>query len=557
MLKTLKIMPRLMIGFGLMILLLVAIAGSSLVSGNRISGTVADLDRKSKVVIATKESLLSVRQGRVMAWSYLATGDEKYLAQMNDAFTKFDKDFETLAVRLKSSQGKKAAADFHDAVMKFEDKARLMTKLKLAGGAMGSAEMSSAILDINLAAKDYAETNAKLASFYEESLATFSTDAADQINQAYWTALFGGLLAVAFGAAAAILIGRSIARPITAMTGAMNSLAKGDRTITIPTSAYRDEVADMAKAVLVFKENAILADQLAIEQQAVRKARDARTHTIEQLTNGFDNDADAMLTGVSSAASQLEGTAQSMSSNALQTNRQADKVSAATAETSQSVSTVASAADELTSSIQEIARQVEQSNRVANAAAAEAARTDATVQKLANGAQSIGAVVQLINDIASQTNLLALNATIEAARAGDAGKGFAVVAGEVKHLASQTGRATEDISAQIGAVQQATQEAVVAIRAIVGRIDEINQISSAVAAAVEEQTAATAEIARNVQQAADSTREVARNIGGVTEAAAGTGQSAKEVHSAARALNEKSEQLRALVNKFLGSVKAA
>jgi len=349
----------------------------------------------------------------------------------------------------------------------------------------------------------------------------------------------------------------AIARPIMTMTEAMRRLAEGDNAIEIPALDRGDEIGEMAKAVQVFKDNAIRTERMAAERRAEQSAREERTRRIESLTSDFDQAIGSVLDMVSQAAGQMENTAQAMTSNADRSNLQASTVAAATEEASTSVQTVAAAAEELSASITEIGRQVEQSSRVSQAACTEASRTNETVKGLAESSAKIGAVVSLINDIASQTNLLALNATIEAARAGDAGKGFAVVAGEVKHLANQTAKATEEIGAQIGAVQSATEAAVAAIGAIVTRIEEINGIAGAIAAAVEEQSAATAEIARNVQQAAQGTNEVASNIGGVSQSAAETGEAAAQVLVSARTLTQDATEMKSVVERFLEGVRAA
>jgi methyl-accepting chemotaxis protein len=386
-------------------------------------------------------------------------------------------------------------------------------------------------------------------------------EATNLLNNSYTNARIALFIDLAVIAGVIIVLALSlrsmIAQPISAMTEAMRRLAEGDHAIEIPARDRGDEIGEMAKAVQVFKDNAIRSERMASERRAEQAAREERTHRIESLTRDFDQAIGSVLDMVSQAAGQMENTAQAMTSNADRSNQQASTVAAATEEASTSVQTVASAAEELSASITEIGRQVEQSSRVSQAACTEASRTNETVKGLAESSAKIGAVVSLINDIASQTNLLALNATIEAARAGDAGKGFAVVAGEVKHLANQTAKATEEIGAQISAVQSATEAAVAAIGAIVTRIEEINGIAGAIAAAVEEQSAATAEIARNVQQAAQGTNEVASNIGGVSQSAAETGEAAAQVLVSARTLSQDATEMKSVVVRFLEGVRTA
>ncbi len=354
----------------------------------------------------------------------------------------------------------------------------------------------------------------------------------------------------------AVLIGRSISGPVMQLAGAMRRLSGGDKSVNVPVVG-RDEVAEMAGAFAIFKENMIKAETLAEQELEAQRRNADRAKTIEHLTGAFDHDVSNILRTVSAAATEMHATAASMTATAEETTRQSSAVSAASEEASMNVQTVASATEELSSSIAEISRQVVQSARIANQAASDAEHTNVQVQGLADAAQKIGEVVNLINDIASQTNLLALNATIEAARAGEMGKGFAVVASEVKGLATQTANATGEIGAQIGSIQQATRDAVQAIQGISGTIGEINEISTTIASAVEEQGAATQEIARNVQQAAAGTQEVSANIAGVTEAATSTGAAAEQVLGAATELSQQSEVLRGKVETFILAIRAA
>ncbi|WP_207460498.1 methyl-accepting chemotaxis protein [Azospirillum sp. SYSU D00513] len=371
--------------------------------------------------------------------------------------------------------------------------------------------------------------------------------------------LISGILALvtAICVAAGWIVIATVAKPIQAMTGLMERLAGHDLAVAVTGTERRDEIGAMARAVQVFKDGLIEADRLAAVQSAEQQAKQRRAETVDRLIREFEGSATTALRTVSAAASELDATAQSMAAMAQQTNNQATAVAVAAEQTSANVQTVATAAEEMASSIQEIGTQVTRSTRIAGKAVEEATRTNATVQGLAEAAQRIGDVVSLITNIASQTNLLALNATIEAARAGEAGKGFAVVAGEVKSLASQTAKATEDIAAQIVAIQGATNGAVQAISEIGGTIAQINDISTGIAAAIEEQGAATNEISRNVQQAASGTQEVSSNIGQVTQTAGETGAAAGQVMSASGELAQQAETLKADVERFLAAIKAA
>jgi methyl-accepting chemotaxis protein len=366
------------------------------------------------------------------------------------------------------------------------------------------------------------------------------------------------LAVILIAAALGFFLARGLSKPVIALTGAMNALSAGNTDVEIPGSGRADEIGTMAKAVDVFKRSMIEAEQLRKAQEETKQRAEAEKKAmLGKLADSFDAQIRGVVDQVSTAAAEMQGTAHTMSTAVEDASKRSTTVAAASEEASTNVQTVASAAEELSSSIAEINRQVVQSAHIADKAVEEATRTNETVRGLADAAQKIGDVVKLINEIAAQTNLLALNATIEAARAGEAGKGFAVVAAEVKNLANQTAKATEEISAQITGIQAATQDSVQAIEGIGSTIKQIHEISTTIAAAVEEQGAATQEIARNVQQAAAGTGQVSSNIADVTRSVGEAGTAATRVLTAASGLTEQSDTLRKQVADFLAAIRAA
>jgi len=373
-----------------------------------------------------------------------------------------------------------------------------------------------------------------------------------------WTFVMVGLgVVIASGAMAFSFFG--IARPLGRLNDAMTAMGNGDVDTTIAGAARRDEIGDIAKTITVIRENAAreaLQKQEAARREQALRAEQRKTE-MHNLADSFEAAVGNIINTVSSSSTELEAAASTLTHTAETTQRLSTSVAAASEQASANVQSVASASEELAGSVNEIARQVFESSKIAGAAVQQAEKTDSRINDLSQAASRIGDVVKLITAVAEQTNLLALNATIEAARAGEAGRGFAVVAQEVKALAAQTAKATGEISTQIGSMQVATQESVAAIREIGTTIGRIAEISTSIASAVEEQGAATQEIARNVQEAAKGTSQVAGHIGDVNRGASETGSASTQVLSSAKSLSSESNRLKAEVDRFLRTIRAA
>ncbi|WP_441258917.1 methyl-accepting chemotaxis protein [Bradyrhizobium sp. 521_C7_N1_3] len=475
---------------------------------------------------------------------FMLRRDPKYIAEVKKAAVEFSKAIEVVAV---------PTAVMNDITAKLQ-------KYQSEFAAWAETAQQSAALDASMM-KTFRELEPSMVEVRTAVDAMYKqADAAEAATRdavRLWMMIAFAVTVVVL-AVVGFFLGRSISKALSGMVGAMTRLARGDLSITVPGVGRKDEIGEMAGAVEVFRTNMAEAERLRAEQaEADARGRERRKADMQRLADGFEGAVGEIIDTVSSAATELEASSNTLTQAAERGNGLATAVAAASEEASANVQSVSSASEEMTTSISEISRQVQESARVADVAVEQARRTNARVAELTKAAGRIGDVVELINTIASQTNLLALNATIEAARAGEAGKGFAVVATEVKALAEQTAKATGEIGQHIGAIQTATQDSVGAIKEIGDTIARMSEISSAIAAAVEEQGAATQEISRNIQHAAQGTSEVSANIGNVQRGAGETGAASAQVHSAAQSLSQESNRLKSEVARFLESVRAA
>jgi methyl-accepting chemotaxis protein len=445
---------------------------------------------------------------------------------------------------------------------------------KITGGFENYEQLNEKFLALSRASKDDeagAMFRGEMKKIYDEvgtaldGLIDDNNGDADSVNDdndatyasTWWTVagLVGALILLAVGLIIFAMAG--VVKPIQRVVLAMGDLAGGNKQAAIPYTDRHNELGSMAAAIQVFKDNMIEADRLRAEQEETKARAEAeRRRAMLDMADKFEAGVGGVVSAVTTAATELQKTAQTLSATAEETSRQSGVVSAAAEEMTQNVQTVAAATEELAASIHEISGQVTESTRIVGDAVAQADETNAKVQLLSAAAQKIGEVVTLINSIAGQTNLLALNATIEAARAGDAGKGFAVVASEVKNLATQTAKATDDIAEQVRAIQDSTDSSAQAIQGITQTIGRVSEIATTIASAVEEQGAATQEISRNVQQAATGSTEVSSNIAGVTEASQQTSAGSTQVLSAASELARNGTLLQQQVSDFLRQIRA-
>ncbi|MDG5497247.1 methyl-accepting chemotaxis protein [Niveispirillum sp. BGYR6] len=450
--------------------------------------------------------------------------------------------------------------DMRDAIAKGREFIRFRTDM-MEAGRQGGADAARTIgdNDANRAnRKAFNDVMIKLSqqqvAYVESTIDELDAFADTERNLMLIIAAIGIFTAVSF---ATWMVSRQVTKPLTRVTATVQTLAGGDYEATVPETGRGDEIGHIAKALDVFKAGLLDGRRLAAEQQAEQIAKEQRRQQLERMTSDFAGKLGQVSAALAASAQDMRDSAQGLTAAATAAAGQASEVAQASNESAGSVQGVAAATEQINASIAEIARQVVEVNNVTRAAVEDATETTRTMDGLQGAATRIEEVVTLIQGIAAQTNLLALNATIEAARAGEAGKGFAVVASEVKTLATQTGRATEDIAAQVASIQRETGAAVSAINRIAYTIDKIGEITTALAAAIEEQQASTNEIARRVQDVANGTQAVCNAVQGVSEAAANTGGAASSVHGTASDVTRQSEVLNVEVDKFVKTLIAA
>nr|WP_319385406.1 HAMP domain-containing methyl-accepting chemotaxis protein [uncultured Roseibium sp.] len=488
--------------------------------------------------------------GRLYMMKFLASNEQADFERLEQSFADFADRFKALDESVENPRRQEILAEIEPMIVSYLDAARRVRDVIWERNAIRDDTLLAKGAEISRQAtlmKESAGVDAEL----------IASETQSYLSSVMWQVGIACAITFLLAIGLAFVIARAITKPLTMLVGDAQQLASGNTEVAFAEAQRKDEIGVVARSIAGFRDGVVERLRLEEEQQQEMAEREARNSRVSEAVVEFEQSAKQMLDTITAATGNLQNTASAMTETARGTNGQATMVASAAEEATTNVQTVAAAAEELSVSLNGVTSQVGHSADIAQKATDDAERTNRQIAGLANVAEDIGEVISLISTIAEQTNLLALNATIEAARAGEAGKGFAVVAAEVKELASQTGKATEEISSKISAIQSETREAVDGIQNIATTIQEINTVANSIATAVEQQTDATAEISQSVDQASQGTAEVSQSIVQVSEAAAETDRAAGTVVEAAETLSKQSEEMHVVIEKFLSTVKAA
>lgn len=559
MLKNVTIVHKILAVVAVMGIAAVGIAGVAFTELNSLDRTFTEIGRSEEAAREAMDLRIDIVAISRMTYQF-ATSADKAADYKAEAKRRADEMLGRLPKleAVANAEEKKQLADIKTALLSYFDKINQMIDTA-AKDPSNTAAIASGLAVALEGQKTVTDTVKVYSKYTAAEMAAERAAATEEARTAGTTLLITSLIALFAGAGFGIFVARaSISKPIGRVVSLLKALAQGNHDMEITGTDRSDEVGDLARAALVFKEQSLENARLAAEAEEQNARAEAQQKLMfRKLAEQFERSVGGIVSSLSTSAGQLEEAAQTMSTNAVHTSEQSGSVAAASEQASSNVQTVAAATEELTASVREIASQVEMSSEMSGRAVDDADAAANKVHGLSNAAQKIGDIVELINGIAAQTNLLALNATIEAARAGEAGKGFAVVAAEVKQLADQTAKATTEIASQIAEIQGSTTESATAINDVAETIRKISEISTAVAGAVEEQASATHEISRNVQQASIGTAEVSTAIGSVTSAAQNSSEAANHVLSASADLSRQAETLKSEVDRFLSGIRAA